>query len=67
MSDRREDKIPDEIDIVRINRTLYMRITPKLREYLEIDENSTLKTQPEVGEFGRYISAWNPDQQEGGN
>ena len=62
MRERREDKLPDEVNVVRINNSYYISIPPKLRNYLGLDEHSTVKIQPECGDYGRYASFWNPDE-----
>lgn len=65
MTERREDKQPDDVDVIKIGRSYYRRIPPRQRDYLDVDENTTLKTQLEYSEkYGRYISTWNPAQQQ---
>lgn len=65
MTERRKDKQPEDVEVVEINGTLYIRIPPKLRDFLDVSADSTLQTQTEYSEtYGRYCSYWNPDQQE---
>lgn len=42
-----------------------MRIPPEVAEYLELRSKKHVKLQTEhTQKHGRYLSAWNPDQQE---
>ena len=67
MTERRKDKQDEDIDVVEINGTIYARIPPKLLDFLDIHENSTIKMQTEYSDqYGRYCSYWNPAQQEDG-
>ena len=63
---KREDKIKEEVTVLKIGRSYYLRLSPAQREYLEVEEGTTLKTQTEYSDnYGRYISGWNPEQQTG--
>lgn len=66
MTKRRKDKQDEDIDVVEINGSIYIRIPPHFRDFLDVTEDSTLKSQTEYSEkHGRYCSYWNPEQQDG--
>lgn len=40
-------------------------IPPEVADHLELSPDDTIRFQKEKGDYGRYVSLWNPEQQEG--
>lgn len=61
-------KVKFDSKIIRSGNSLYLRIPPEILDYLQAEKDTEMKIQSEHGEYGPYISAWNPEQQDkGGN
>lgn len=41
----------------------YLLIRPELVNFLNIEHRDEMKVQAETGKHGKYVSAWNPEQQ----
>jgi len=65
VTERRKDKQPDPVVVLKIGRSYYRRIPPRQIKHLGLKSNSTLETQTEHSDrYGQYLSAWNRDEQD---
>lgn len=58
-----DDKPVFKGPISKKGESYYLLIRPELVNFLDIDHRDEMEVQAETGEHGKYVSAWNPDQQ----
>jgi len=60
-----DNKVPFTGPVTKYGGSYYMLIRPELVQYLNVGDDTELELQAEhTDDHGRYISAWNPDQQD---
>jgi len=59
-----EDKIQFQSKIRKRGASYYLLIKPEIKDYLSLRDGSNTEIQIENGEYGPYISVWNPTQKE---
>lgn len=62
---KEDDKLQLKSSIRKIGGSHYILVKPELVDKLELEDGDQVKQQLETSEYGRYISMWNPEQQEG--
>lgn len=60
---RSKDKLDLDQKLRPFGNSKCLIIEKKVRDYLGLEEGDTVELQTEYGEYGRYISMWNPEQQ----
>lgn len=51
-------------NIRKFGGSYYVLVKPELKDYLNLSDGSNVKIQTEASEHGRYLSLWNPSQQD---
>lgn len=58
------NKVQFDSKIRKIGGSYYILIKRPLKKYLELRDGSNVEIMTEEGDYGPYISVWNPSQQE---
>ena len=57
-----QDKLIINTKATKIGGSLWIIIPSQTREWINLQEGTTVKVQTEKGKHGNYLSIWNPNQ-----